>query len=136
MAPAGGVLSLEERKARGVNIHGHRSRPRGERLAELLVKRLRVPRLNRHDACAAELRDEIAGLRHDAAIEAVAGPSKRASLLGGTKNALVIANRVVLLAIMPLDVTDRGDHNGKRKLTPKNRARGVGLEMLMESVHI
>ena len=71
------VLPLEERKARGVNIHGHRSRPHDERLAELLVKRLRIPRLNRHDACAAEPRDEIAGLRHDEAVKAVAAAVRR-----------------------------------------------------------
>ena len=128
---------LEEGETRAVDVHRGGEDIVLDHAVELVEDDLAAPGLDRRDRQPTDGGSALAhGVAHDVGIDAVAREGEDAAVDGGAHQLGVIAQVVVLRAVMHIHGAQRGDEDRRGEAAAEKLEGHVGLDVLAERVHI
>ena len=136
LASCGRSKTLKERKTCCIDIHGNRKGSGLLNHAELLLKRVNVPRLDRGNASAVICLDGSGGSLDYVGVRAVAREGNDAGLCSGGNQNVIVLNVVVLIAVVEFYCADGACHHRDAKILSEEAEGGIRLLVLCDRVHV
>ena len=136
LASCGRSKTLKERKTCCIDIHGNR---KGSGLldhAELLLKRVNVPGLDRGNASAVICLDGSGCSLDYVGIGAVAREGNDACICSGGNQNVIVLDVVVLIAVVELYCADGACHHRDAKILSEEAEGGIRLLVLCDGIHV
>ena len=130
------IQILQERKTRGIHIHGHRKGTGFMHHGHLLLDGFQIPGLHSGNTEAAGLADGLGGRHHDIGIRAVAGEGRNAAFRTGRHQNIIIGNVIQRIPVMEVHRTHGTGKEGIVKVLAEQRNGGINGPVLHQRIHV